>query len=114
MIFRNEAWQPLPIGERLQGWVKSVRSDGRVDVALQRPGREGIDDARAVLLGALREYNGFLALHDKSAPDDIKRILGMSKKAFKRALGGLYKDGLVTLEERGVRLVADGSGPTPR
>lgn len=107
MVYRNEAWRPLPAGERVRGWVKAARSDGRIDVALQRPGREGIDDARQVLLDALRDNHGRLALHDKSDPDDIRRVLGMSKKAFKRALGGLYKDRLVVLEDGGIRRVAE-------
>ena len=105
LVYRNEAFRPLRVGDALTGWVKQVREDNKLDIRLQRSGRAAIDDAEEVILEALRAGGGWLALHDKSPPEQIRAELRMSKKAFKRALGGLYKARRVALEEGGVRLL---------
>ena len=89
--------------------MKRLREDGKLDVTLRKVGAEGVSDARAVILKALSARGGTLPLHDGSTPAEIQEALGMSKKTFKKAVGGLYKDGLVTLTDKGVSLTAKGS-----
>jgi uncharacterized protein len=105
MIYRNEIFEDIHLGDKKTGFVKKIREDGKIDVALQRQGFLAASaDARDVILQALRDARGFLPLHDKSSPSAIKNRLGMSKKLFKKTIGVLYKEGRITLEETGIRL----------
>ena len=79
--------------------------DGKINLSAKRLGKEGLDDSAQIILDALHRSGGELPLHDKSAPEEIERGLGMSKKAFKKALGGLYKSGEVELIEGAIRLI---------
>lgn len=106
LIYRNEVFDALSVGDERTGFVKKVRTDGKLDVSLQPLGVAGIDAARDRVLQQLREADGYLPYHDKSAADDIQRIFGLSKKAFKRAVGGLYKEKEITLEDGGIRLTS--------
>lgn len=110
MLYHNELFQPVHIGDRLTGYVKQVRPDGNLDISLQPTGyRQLVPEAAAQLLHRLRKSNGFLPLTDKSEPEQIYAALQMSKKTFKKALGQLYKQKLVTIEPDGVRLVTGNS-----
>ena len=91
--------------------MKRLREDGKLDVTLRRVGPEGVSDGRDVILKVLAANGGSLPLHDKSSPAVIQKTLGMSKKTFKKAVGGLYKDGLVSLTAEGISLTAKGSAP---
>jgi predicted RNA-binding protein (virulence factor B family) len=104
MLYKNEVRRDIQIGDRLTGYVKPLRPDGKLDISLHPIGHERIVDTAEQLLQILQERGGFLPLTDKSDPDLIRQELGMSKKLFKQALGNLYKQRLVVLEERGVRL----------
>ncbi|MDX2480291.1 MAG: S1-like domain-containing RNA-binding protein [Desulfuromusa sp.] len=104
LLYKDEIPPGLKRGELYTGYVLRIRADHRIDVTLRRPGAEGIKDAQAVILGALK-VDGFLPLHDQSPPELIRNQLGLSKKVFKKAVGGLYKDGLVELGDQGVRLL---------
>ena len=104
LIYKDEVPPNLKRGEYHLGYVLRIRADHRIDVTLRRPGAAGIKDARTVILDAL-EIDRFLPLHDKSSPDEIRDQLGLSKKVFKKALGGLYKDGVVELGNQGVKLL---------
>lgn len=107
LLYRQELFETLTIGDTTEGYVKKVREDGLVDAALRPQGfKESTTDARDDILNALSDSNGFLPLTDKSPPDQIKERLGMSKKLFKKTVGGLYKDGTISIEESGIRLVA--------
>ena len=107
LIFKNEIFQPIKTGQILRGYVKQIREDGKMDIALQKQGyRNQIPDATDIILKKLTETNGYLSLTDNSSPDEIYASLGMSKKAFKRAIGSLYKLRKVVLEEKGIRLIA--------
>ncbi len=108
LVYRNESFQALVVGQRLEGYLKFVRADNKLDISLVRTGREAIDDAQKTLLEAIVEDGGFLPLHDKSAPEAIYARLSMSKKAFKKALGGLYKLRRVELTGDGVKLIDEG------
>lgn len=104
LIYKDEVPPNLKRGESHLGYVLRIRADHRIDVTLRRPGAAGVKDARTVIVDAL-EADGFLPLHDKSSPDEIRDQLGLSKKVFKKAIGGLYKDGLVELGDQGIKLI---------
>ncbi|MBE9486180.1 MAG: hypothetical protein IMY82_03300 [Chloroflexi bacterium] len=104
LLYRDEIPAGLKRGDCCRGFVQRIRADQRIDVTLRRPGAAGITDAREIILEAL-QAEGFLPLHDQSPPELIRSRLGLSKKQFKKALGGLYKDGLVELGHKGVRLL---------
>lgn len=96
LVYSSEMFTPLGIGQRLDGYVAKVREDNKLDIRLQRIGAEGQKDAASVILDALSKAGGVLALGDKSAAERIYAELGLSKKAFKGAVGSLYKAGKVT------------------
>lgn len=105
LLYRDELGRGMRPGDRLKGYVRRVREDGKPDITLHKVGSEGAEEARDTLLAALRRSpGGFLPLKDESPPEKIRQILGMSKKAFKKAAGGLYKGGVVELTDEGIRL----------
>ncbi len=107
LLFRNEVFRPLRLGETLPGFLRQVRSDGKLDVRLQREGYDEVETAAATLLAALRAApGGRLPIGDKSEADDVYRRVGMSKKVFKKALGALLKQGTVELAPTETRLRA--------
>lgn len=106
LVFANEVFRDLKTGDRLKGYIKRVRTDGKIDIALQRHGVAGDDDSSMRLLSAIEAQRGFLPLNDNSSPDEIYSMLGMSKKAFKRAAGKLYKQRLIIIDDDGLRLAA--------
>ncbi len=105
LLYKDELPQNLKRGEVHTAYVLRIRADHRIDVTLRRPGAAGVKDARDVILEAL-EADGFLPLHDQSPPELIREQLGLSKKVFKKAVGGLYKDGLVELESKGIKIIS--------
>jgi len=106
MLFKDELFSRPAIGERLKGFVKRIREDKKIDVSLRKGGYEDIIEARELVLSKLREAaGGFLPLHDGSDPEVIRDRLLMSKKTFKKAVGGLYKDGLIALRPDGIKLI---------
>jgi hypothetical protein len=103
LLFKNELFTTPDIGQRLQGYVKKIREDGKIDVTLRAGGAREAAIDREVILDALKARNGLLPLSDKSTPESIAATLRMSKKSFKKAIGGLYKDGLVDMTPEGVK-----------
>jgi predicted RNA-binding protein (virulence factor B family) len=90
----------------LVGYVKKIRDDEKIDVSLQAVGfKQTIVKNEIIILNALKKQDGFIGLNDKSSPDEIKYQLNMSKKAFKNAVGGLFKQKLITIEDDGIKLV---------
>jgi predicted RNA-binding protein (virulence factor B family) len=104
LLFRNELIIEPACGERLRGYVKKIREDGKIDVTLRLGGAREAASDREVILDALKAHKGLLPLSDKSSPDAIAALLRMSKKSFKKAIGGLYKEGLVDISPEGVSL----------
>lgn len=104
LIYKNEIFQPLQVGDELTGYIKQLRPDNKLDISLQKKKKLAIADDSQRILSALKEAGGFLPLHDKSDPSDIKETLEISKKAFKRAVGGLYKARKIELLPDGIRL----------
>ncbi|WP_298625884.1 S1-like domain-containing RNA-binding protein [uncultured Legionella sp.] len=104
LIHSSDLFQILSYGKRVRGYIKTVRDDGKIDVTLRKAGQDNIKDLSERILAELNKHNGFLSLHDKSSPHEIKRVFGESKKSFKSAIGQLYKQGVINIEERGIRL----------
>ncbi|MFY1046526.1 S1 RNA-binding domain-containing protein [Chryseobacterium sp. GP-SGM7] len=105
LIYATDVYKKLyPLSEE-EGYIKEIREDGKIDVSLQPVGFENIDEFRQRILNKLEENFGLLHLSDKSTPEEIKDELQMSKKNFKKALGGLYKDKVVDILEDKIRLV---------
>lgn len=104
MLYDNELFQDIVTGQSLKGFVKQIRPDFKIDLMLQKPGFEKIDDFAVALHEALKSANGFLPLTDKSPAEDIYNRFGVSKKTFKKAVGDLYKKRIITLEPEGLRL----------
>lgn len=106
LLYKSEYFQPLSPGMRTRGYVKLVRPDGKIDLSLQPQGYlQAVPLQAEQILEALKKNNGFLPLTDKSEPEEIAALLKMSKKAFKKAVGALYKQGRIRLEDNGVRLL---------
>ncbi|MBR3114873.1 MAG: GntR family transcriptional regulator [Bacteroidaceae bacterium] len=106
LLYHNEVFQPLSYGDKLKAYVKKVRPDGRVDLVLQTSGRQHTEDFAVTLLRSLQEKpNHFIALNDNSDPEDIYDYFGVSKKTFKRAVGALYKEHIITITDDGLRLL---------
>ena len=104
ILYKNEVFQPLKIGQTIDGYVKKVREDGKIDLCLQRPGYKAVDALSASIMYRLRHQKGFIAVTDNSRPEVIADMFGVSKKVFKKAVGSLYKKRLIVLEEDGIRL----------
>ena len=104
MIYNNELYQTVNIGEHHMGFIKQVRDDGKIDITLSKIEKIRVDDVSDVILQYLQENGGSMSLNDKSSPDEIMRVFNCSKKDFKKALGLLYKQHKVTLGDE-VKLV---------
>lgn len=104
LLYREEIPPGLAPGMELAGYVKRLREDGKLDVTLRRVGADGVSDAKEAIMKALVAYGGTLPLHDRSSSELILQTLGISKKSFKKGVGGLYKDGLVIPGEEGIKL----------
>lgn len=105
LVYRSEVFKEPETGDKLIGWISKIREDGKLDISLKRKGYYAVIDSSETLLQVIKDNNGFIPLHDKSSPEDIKERLGMSKKLFKKIAGGLYRDGLITIESDGLRIV---------
>jgi predicted RNA-binding protein (virulence factor B family) len=105
MLFKNEIFEEINVGDELTGYVKKIRPDNKVDLSLNRFGYRAVDDNVEKLILALEENEGFLGLNDKSPPEAISEKLGMSKKVFKKAVGALYKQKRLEISDEGIKLV---------
>ncbi|WP_068545866.1 S1 RNA-binding domain-containing protein [Thalassotalea crassostreae] len=104
LLYDNEIFQPLRVGKKMQGYIKNVRGDGRVDLILTRGGIGKVNDFAPVLLQYLQDNDGFCSINDKSSPELISKTFGVSKKAFKSTVGNLLKHGRITIEQDGIRV----------
>ena len=107
LLYRNELYEKLEIGERRKGYIKKIREENLIDLSLQPQGYKHILDTKDALLNKLEENNGRLDLGDKSSPDEIYKKLNISKKAFKKTIGGLYKDRLVEIGDYEIKLIKE-------
>jgi predicted RNA-binding protein (virulence factor B family) len=102
MIYKNQLFRPIHVGDTCRGWVRKITEDFRIDVSLQQQGLAEVETAVVKLEQLIEEHGGVLSVNDKSEPQDVARLTGMSKKVFKRALGMLLKAGKVRQTEYGI------------
>ncbi len=105
MLYKNQVYQSLFNGQKIKGYVNKVREDEKIDLLLEKPGYEKVDGISEKILDELRKSNGFMAVSDKTSPEMIKAMFGISKKNFKKAIGGLYRKKIIVFESDGIRLV---------
>lgn len=105
LVFRNEVFAPIKIGDQMTGYIKQIREDGKIDVRLQPDAETHVENSNSKILETLKSQGGTLNLSDKSSPEDIYEALQMSKKTFKKAVGSLYKQRKITLESGKISLV---------
>jgi predicted RNA-binding protein (virulence factor B family) len=106
LLYTNEIFEPLSIGDSKKGYIKNIREDGKIDLRLQPSGYEHIDNTKEKILQELKANNGILSLGDKSSPEEIYEKLGLSKKAYKKTIGGLFKDRLIEISDTEIRLIS--------
>ncbi len=105
ILHTNEIYTNIKIGERYQGFIKTIRPDNKIDVVLGKPGFQKVEDEAGKILRLLKENDGYLPYNDKSDPKDIYDFFGMSKKTFKMTTGGLYKQQKIAFAKTGIQLI---------
>ena len=105
LIYHNELFAKVNIGDIKKGYIKNIREDNKIDVQLQKQGYGNVEPSAQIILEKLKANGGFLELTDASAPEDIAKQLEMSKKTFKKAIGSLYKHHLINIEQMGIRWI---------
>ncbi|MBQ8437129.1 MAG: hypothetical protein IJX21_00045 [Alistipes sp.] len=104
MIYKNQTFRPIRIGDRMEGWVRRITDDNRIDLTLQQVGYDGVATSAEDLLSLIKEHGGVLPVGDDSSPEQIHSLTQMSKKVFKRAVGILLKRGEITAEGTQIKL----------
>ncbi|MCC7453660.1 MAG: GntR family transcriptional regulator [Crocinitomix sp.] len=105
LIYHNEIFTTIKPGQKIKGYVQKVRDDEKLDISLQPAGYEKVDAIAQNILDKLAKRGGYIEAGDKSSPETIKHVFGISKKVFKKAIGALYRNQQITIEEEGIRLV---------
>ncbi|MFZ3229323.1 MAG: S1-like domain-containing RNA-binding protein [Pseudobdellovibrio sp.] len=105
MLFHNDVFQSLDYAQRISGFIKKVRDDGKIDLSLMRSGHKGASEVGPRILELLTEKGGFMPINDKTSAEAIYDLFGVSKKKFKIALGGLYKSRLIKVSDEGIQLI---------
>ena len=104
LIYQNEIFQKLVIGQQIQGYIKKIREDRKIDLTLQQTGYQRIDEMSQSILNIIKTCGGTVQVTDKSPAEDIYELFGMSKKVFKKAIGSLYKNKRISLETDSIKL----------
>ncbi len=104
LVFKDEIFKDISVGDKLRGVVKKIRPGNKLDISLSQIGYRQIEPNAEIILKELDDSNGFLPVNDKSTPDEIKDLLQMSKKSFKKAIGSLYKARKIEIKEDGIYL----------
>lgn len=106
LVYDNEIFTKVKIGDKLNGVIKKIREDNKIDISLNRLGYDNSIEVNCdIILYKLRQNNGFLTLNDKSDPDEVYSKTGMSKKAFKKVIGALYKQKQIDIKSDGIMLL---------
>lgn len=105
MIYKNQLFKPVRIGEHHRGWIRKITEDMRIDLSLQQQGLAEVETSVVRLEALLKEHGGVLGVNDRSEPQEVARLTGMSKKVFKRCLGMLLKQGKVRQTEFGIEVI---------
>lgn len=103
ILHNNEIYRNISIGDRLQGFIKNILPENKIDVAAGKPGYNRVEDESEKIMRLLTENNGYLPYHDKSSPEEIYSFFGMSKKTFKMATGNLYKNHKILFTKTGIQ-----------
>lgn len=104
VVYKNEMFKTLRRGQKMTGYIKKIREDGKIDISLSKVGNAKVSDFSDQLFAALEDNDGFMSVTDKSTPEVISRLFGVSKKTFKSGVGQLLKKGLISIEENGLRI----------
>ena len=104
ILYHNEVFQPLKRGQHIDGFIKQIRPDGKIDLYLQKPGFKKVIPLTQVILDYIKEQGGFMPITGKTPPEEIYALFNVSKKTFKRAISTLYKKRLISIEEKGIRM----------
>lgn len=104
LLHHQEVIRDLKRGEKLTGFIKNIREDGKIDLCLHMLASEKTGDVSDMIMKLLRKEGGFITITDKSSPEEIRALFGVSKGNFKKAVGALYKKQIITIEEGGIRL----------
>jgi predicted RNA-binding protein (virulence factor B family) len=104
LLYDNEIFQALRPGQKIQGYVKKVREDRRIDLCLQKPGFQSVPALSEKIINHLKASGGSADLTDKTPPEMIYQLFGISKKKFKMAIGTLYKQGILVISPKGIKL----------
>ncbi|MDR8524143.1 CvfB family protein [Shewanella fidelis] len=104
VLYKNEVYTRLSFGQKVKGFIKRVRTDGKIDLILQKGAKSELDKHAVAIMIKLKQAGGFLPLNDKTDAEVIYSQLSMSKKAFKKSIGGLYKNKQITITTDGIRL----------
>ena len=105
LVYHNEVFQRLEKGEHLKGYIKEVRKDEKIDVSLTPLGYQKVEGIAKTILDSLKAQGGYAAVHDKSEPELIYSLFRCSKKAFKQAIGALYKQKIINIDPEGILLI---------
>jgi predicted RNA-binding protein (virulence factor B family) len=107
LLYRNDIYRPVEIGDKLTGYIKTIRQDTLIDLTLQKIGFKNVLSSTDIILEYLKKNNGFLSLTDKSSPEEISKLFGMSKATYKKSIGVLYRQRKVLIKDDGVHLVKE-------
>ena len=105
LIYRDDIFEDIRTGDSIKAYIKKIRNDNKIDVVLQTPGYKSIEPNAQYILDEIKSAGGFLPLHDKSSPEEIKNELGISKKIFKKAIGNLFKNKQILIKDDGIELL---------
>ena len=105
LVYKNQVYDSYEEGQRMKGYIRNIREDGRIDVSLQPDKGRHVHSTFDKILKHLKDSGGKSKFGDKSSPEDIRREFQISKKVFKQAIGGLYKQGKIIITEEGIELV---------
>ncbi|MBN1625744.1 MAG: hypothetical protein JW944_04405 [Deltaproteobacteria bacterium] len=112
-LYKNEVFQPLEKGQKVEGFIKKIRDDKKIDLSLYKPGYKKVDALSERIIKRLRGGGGFIPVTDKSSPAVISELFGVSKKTYKMVIGGLYKKRIILIEDDGIRLKNEAHPPSP-
>lgn len=109
-LYKNEVFQPLEKGQKVEGFIKKIREDKKIDLCLYKPGYKKVDSLSERIIKRLREAGGFIPVTDKSPPQVISELFGVSKKTYKMIVGRLYKKRIILIEDEGIRITKKAQG----
>jgi uncharacterized protein len=105
LIYFNQIFKKLAVGDKVEGYIKEIREDGKIDLILEQQGYEKVEGIAENVLEIIKKNGGKMNIHDKSPSEEIYNVFGISKKTFKKALGDLYRKRLILIEEDGIKKI---------